>query len=135
MAEVKTVNPEALGKPLGQYSHMTRVKASELVFIAGQVSVDKGGNIVGAGDFDKQCMQTFANIETALKAVGAGWGNIAQFTTYMVRANDIPSFMKFRLREFPRMFGNAGYPPNTLLMINRLVNEQLLIEVQAIAAL
>jgi len=135
MAEVKTVNPEALGKPLGQYSHMTRVKASELIFIAGQVSVDKGGNIVGAGDFDKQCMQTFANIETALKAVGAGWGNIAQFTTYMVRAQDIPLFMKFRLREFPKMFGNSGYPPNTLLMINRLVNEQLLLEVQAIAAI
>ena len=40
MAEIKIVNPEALGKPLGQYSHLTRVKASEFIFIAGQVGVD-----------------------------------------------------------------------------------------------
>jgi hypothetical protein len=43
--------------------------------------------------------------------------------------------MKFRLREFPKMFPGGAYPPNTLLMIDRLVQEQLLIEVQPIAAL
>ena len=40
MADIKILNPDALGKPLGQYSHLTRVKASEFVFIAGQVGVD-----------------------------------------------------------------------------------------------
>ena len=135
MADIKTVNPEALGKPLGQYSNITRVKTSEFIFIAGQVAVDKGGNIIGAGDFDAQCVQTFGNIETALKSVGAGWNNIVQFTTYLVHSQDIPGFMKFRLREFPKMFGDRGYPPNTLLMIDRLVKESLLIEVQAVAAL
>ena len=58
-----------------------------------------------------------------------------QFTTYLVHAQDIPRFMKFRLREFPKRFGNSAYPPNTLLMIDRLVQEALLIEVQAVAAL
>jgi hypothetical protein len=43
--------------------------------------------------------------------------------------------MTYRLREFPRMFGNGVYPPNTLLMIDRLVQEPLLIEVQATAAI
>jgi len=43
--------------------------------------------------------------------------------------------MAFRTREFPRMFANGAYPPNTLLMIDRLVQEPLLIEVSAIAAL
>ena len=41
MADIKILNPDALGKPLGQYSHLTRVKASEFVFIAGQVGVSK----------------------------------------------------------------------------------------------
>jgi enamine deaminase RidA (YjgF/YER057c/UK114 family) len=134
MADVKIINPDALGKPLGQYSHMTRVKASEFLFIAGQVGVDKTGNVVGA-DFDAQCTQTFANIEAALKAAGAGWGNIVQFTTYLVHSQDIAKFMAWRLREFPKMFANGAYPPNTLLMIDRLVQEPLLIEVQAVAAL
>jgi len=135
MAEIKIVNPDALGEPLGQYSHLTRVKASEFVFIAGQVGVDKDGKVIGIDDFDAQCGQTFANIEAALKSVDAGWRNIVQFTTYLVHSQDIPKFMAFRLREFPKMFTNGAYPPNTLLMINRLVQEALLVEVQAVAAL
>jgi enamine deaminase RidA (YjgF/YER057c/UK114 family) len=133
MPDIKIVNPDALGKPLGQYSQLTRVKASEFVFIAGQVGVDKAGKVVG--DFDAQALQTFANIEAALQSVGAGWGNIVQFTTYLVHSQDIAKFMAFRLREFPKMFTNGVYPPNTLLMIDRLVQEALLIEVQAVAAL
>ena len=135
MAEIEILNPSALGKPLGQYSHMTRVKASEFLFIAGQVAVDAEGKLVGGDDFDAQCTQVFANIGAALKAGGAGWANVVQFTTYLVHSQDIPKFMKYRLREFPRMFANGAYPPNTLLMIDRLVQEHFLIEVQAVAAL
>ncbi len=43
--------------------------------------------------------------------------------------------MEFRLREFPKMFPNGHYPPNTLLMVDRLVKEQFLVEVQTIAAI
>jgi enamine deaminase RidA (YjgF/YER057c/UK114 family) len=100
MAEIKIGNVEALGKPLGQYSHLARVKASEFLFIA-----------------------------------GAGWGNVVQFTTYLVHSQDIPRFMQWRLREFPRLFPSGAYPPNTLLVIDRLVGEPYLIEVQAVAAL
>src|SRR3954447_21388767 len=135
MADIKIVNPDALGKPLGQYSHMTRVKASEYLFIAGQVAVDRDGKPVGVDDFDAQCVQTFANIEAALKSAGAGWSNVVEFTTYLVHSQDIAKFMKYRLREFPKMFANGAYPPNTLLMIDRLVVEPALIEVQAVAAL
>ena len=76
-----------------------------------------------------------SQIETALKSAGAGWANVAQFTTYLVHSQDIPKFMAWRLREFPRMFLGGKYPPNTLLIIDRLVGEQYLIEVQTIAAL
>jgi enamine deaminase RidA (YjgF/YER057c/UK114 family) len=134
MPDIKLLNPEALGKPLGQYSHMTRVKASEFLFIAGQVAV-KDGKLVGADDFDAQCVQTFANIEAALKSAGAGFANVVEFTTYMVHSQDIPKFMAYRLRAFPKMFPGGAYPPNTLLIIDRLVQEGFLIEVQTVAAL
>jgi enamine deaminase RidA (YjgF/YER057c/UK114 family) len=135
MVDIKILNPDTLGKPLGQYSQLTRVKASEFVFIAGQLAADKAGNIIGADDFDAQCAQVFANIETALKSVGGGWGNIVQFTTYLVHSQDFAKFMTYRLREFPKMFANGAYPPNTLLMVDRLVQEPFLVEVQAIAAI
>ena len=133
MPDIKIFNPDALGKPLGQYSQVTRVKASEFLFIAGQVGADKDGNC--PDDFEAQCAQTFANIEAALRSCEAGWNNVVEFTTYMVHSQDIPKFMQFRLREFPHMFQNGAYPPNTLLMIDRLVQERFLVEVQTIAAI
>ena len=60
---------------------------------------------------------------------------MVQFTTYLVHSQDIPPFMEYRLREFPKFFRNGAYPPNTLLMIDRLVKESLLFEVHTIAAL
>ncbi len=134
MAELTVFSPRELGTPLGQYSQITRVKAaSELIFIAGQVATNVTGEIVV--DFEAQCAQVFANIRTALASVGADWSNVAQFTTYLVHSQDIPKFMSYRMREFPKLFPSGAYPPNTLLMIDRLVQESLLIEVQTIAAL
>ena len=135
MSEISIVNPPTLGKPRGQYSQITRVKATELAFIAGQLSADRDGEIVGVDDFDAQCSQVFANVKAALDSMGAGWGNVAQFTTYLVHSQDIPKFMNFRLKNFPQFFPNGVYPPNTLLMIDRLVEEPFLVEVQTIAAL
>ncbi len=128
MAEIRIENVEALGKPLGQYSHMARVKgAKETLYIAGMLSP--------GDDFDAQCTGVFGQIETALRAAGAGWGSVAQFTTYLVHSQDIPKFMAWRLREFPKLFPDGKYPPNTLLVVDRLVQEHFLVEVQTIAAL
>lgn len=127
MADIRIYNVEALGKPLGQYSHVARVKASEQLYIAGMLA---------PGDsFDAQCSGVFAQIEKALQSAGAGWGSVVQFTTYLVHSQDIPKFMQWRQREFPRMFPDGRYPPNTLLVIDRLVQEQYLLEVQTVAAL
>jgi enamine deaminase RidA (YjgF/YER057c/UK114 family) len=135
MPEIKIFNPEALGKPLGPYGQVAKVKTSELLFIAGQVATGRDGNLIGGEDFDAQCTQTFANIETALAAANAGFGNVVQFTTYLIHSQDIAKFRAFRLREFPKLFPNGSYPPNTLLIVDRLVREEFLIEVQVIAAL
>lgn len=127
MAEIKIHNVDALGKPLGQYSHVTRVKAEEFLFIAGMLAPGDG--------FDAQCSGVFGQIAEALKSAGAGWQNVVQFTTYLVHSQDIPKFMQWRLREFPRMFPNGVYPPNTLLIVDRLVQEHFLVEVQTVAAI
>ncbi|HEV2430695.1 MAG TPA: RidA family protein [Burkholderiales bacterium] len=126
-SETRIYNVDALGKPLGQYSHVTRVAAREFLFVAGMLA---------PGDsFDEQCSGVFAQISEALKSAGASWQNIVQFTTYLVHSQDIPKFMQWRLREFPRMFPDGRYPPNTLLIVDRLVQEQFLVEVQTVAAL
>jgi enamine deaminase RidA (YjgF/YER057c/UK114 family) len=134
-AEIKIYNAPQLGTPLGAYSHVTRVRAQEYLFIAGMLSTDKAGSILGKGDFDAQAVQVFANVRAALESAGASWRNVVQFTTYLVDAKLIEGFMAYRRREFPGMFAGAPYPPNTLLIIDRLVREEFLIEVQTIAAI
>jgi enamine deaminase RidA (YjgF/YER057c/UK114 family) len=138
MSDIKILNPETLGKPLGQYSQLTRVKPWELLFIAGQVGVDNSGadkDGKAPADFDAQCALVFANIGAALASQGAGFANLVEFTTYLVHSQDIPAFMAYRTREFPKLFAGGAYPPNTLLIVDRLVQEQFLIEVSAVAAL
>jgi hypothetical protein len=35
-AEINIYNPEEFGPPLGQHTHMTRVRANEFLFVAGR---------------------------------------------------------------------------------------------------
>ena len=135
MADITSINPDALGKAPALYSHATRVKGGDLLFIAGQIARDGAGNLVRQDDFEAQCGQVFANIEAVLKSAGASWKNVVQFTTFIVHSQDIPKFRDFRVREFPKMFPAGQCPPNTLVVVDRLAEEALLIEVQTIAAL
>ena len=59
MGRPDMLQPEGLPAPLGQYSHVSRVRSEQLVFVAGQVAVDERGEIVGEGDFDAQVSQVF----------------------------------------------------------------------------
>jgi enamine deaminase RidA (YjgF/YER057c/UK114 family) len=126
-------NPSGLAKPLGAYSHIARARASEMVFIAGQLAVNEAGDIVGKGDFAAQMRQVFENLKRALESQGLNFANVAKFTTYLVHSQDIEAFMAVRKELFARIYPQGEYPPNTLLMIDRLVSEQFLIEVEAIA--
>jgi enamine deaminase RidA (YjgF/YER057c/UK114 family) len=81
-------NPEKLHRPVGPYCQVSRVKASEFIFIAGQTATDKDGKAVGAGDLEAQCKQVFANVEAALQSVGVGWGNVVHFTNYLINRED-----------------------------------------------
>jgi enamine deaminase RidA (YjgF/YER057c/UK114 family) len=130
---IRKTNPGTLPPPAGAYSHVARVAAGELLFIAGQVPVDRSGKVV-EGDFDAQCAQVFENLRAALQSEGADLQHVVQFTTYLVDSRDIPKLRKFRERTYPQFFPDGKYPPNTLLVIDRLVAEDMRLEIAAIAA-
>jgi enamine deaminase RidA (YjgF/YER057c/UK114 family) len=135
VADIKIFNPDGLAKPAGTYTHIAHAKTQNVVFIAGQVPMNAAGATVGKGDFEAQCAQVYANIHTALRAVGADWQNVVQFTSYLTRAEDAAAFRAYRGREFPKMFPGGAYPPNKLLIISRLADPDYLLEVQTVAAL
>jgi enamine deaminase RidA (YjgF/YER057c/UK114 family) len=132
---VNYVNPQSAGPAQGMYSHVARMTPGEIAFIAGQVAIDAKGIPLGVGDFAAQVPVVFDNLGKILKDLGADFECVVQFTTYITKADFIPAFMSARSAIFPKMFPGGKYPPNTLLVIDRLVKPEFLLEVEAIARL
>jgi len=123
--------PEGLGEPLGRYSHVG-IGNGDIVAIAGQVGMDQDGQLVGA-DLQSQLRQTYRNVGTALKAAGCDYVDILRMTTYLVSSDLIEDFMNARATVFAEIFPSGEYPPNTLVIVSRLVEPDLLIEVETLA--
>ena len=128
---VTYINPPSAPPVQGMYSHVAR--AGDLAFIAGQVAIDAKGNPVGVGDVAAQTNQVFENLGKLLKDLGADFESVVQFTTFLTKADSIPAFMSARAAVFPKLFPGGKYPPNTLLVIDRLVKPEFMIEIEAIA--
>ena len=130
------VQPEGLRKPGGPFSTVMRVKASELVFIAGMTSGrDEAGEIIGKDDVAVQLKETYRKIGLALESVGATFENVVQFTVFLVKGVKPADFSKARMEIFPSLYPKGDYPPSTLLVIEALAGEGPLLEIEAIAAL
>jgi enamine deaminase RidA (YjgF/YER057c/UK114 family) len=126
---VELINPQDLPKPRS-YHQVAVATGSRLVFVAGQVSEDVEGNLIGAGDFALQARTAFANIGRALAAAGARPDQVARITIYVVahRPELLPQISDARIA----VFGDHR-PADTLLGVETLAEPGYLIEVEAIA--
>jgi enamine deaminase RidA (YjgF/YER057c/UK114 family) len=132
---VTYIDPPGTAPAQGLYSHVGKPAGGGLVFIAGQLSVDTEGRIVGENDFAAQFDQVFKNLGDVLAGLGADFNHVVKFSTFFVHSQDIPTFMAKRQALFPTIFSGDKYPPNTILVVDRLVKEPFLLEVEAVAYL
>ena len=114
--------------PTKGYSHAA--KAGNTVYIAGQISQDPSGVLVGRGDMEAQARQVYTNLKNILEEAGGGLGNIVKMTTYLTHFASIETYRTVR-----NGFFNEPMPPNTLVIIESLANPDFYIEVEAIAVL
>jgi len=121
------MNPPALSTPTG-YTHVVQVHGGRTVYIAGQVALDQSGNIVGKGNFAAQTTQIFENLKSALAAAGATFDNLVKVTTFVTDLSQMQTLRSIRAQYYGK---NA--PASTLVQITRLANDDLLIEIEAIA--
>src|SRR5262245_3991965 len=128
---MRAINSEDLGPTLGMYSHGMVAPGGDIVVVAGQVGIDPAGR-VGA-DVGAQTKLAYANIERVLRAAGCSMANVVRFQTFLVRASDIDGFMRARRDVFPVYYPEEVYPPNTILVVSRLVQPELLVEIEAMA--
>jgi len=128
----KFVNPPGL-KPLGMYSQVTVATGGSVAFISGQVAVDVQGKIVGAGDIQAQAVQVFENLKSALGGIGATFEDVIKFTIYIVELN--PERRKAVMEVRGRYISHRNPPAATMIGVDQLVEPELLVEIEAVAAL
>jgi 2-iminobutanoate/2-iminopropanoate deaminase len=126
---IERLDPSNVHAPLGGYCHMIKVPAgSELVFVAGQVGVDREGG-VGEG-VRAQTRQALANLEACLAAHGLTVRDVVRLTVYLTDRAYIAD-----MREERRaVFGSSELPTSTLLIVSGLATPELLVEIDAVAA-
>jgi enamine deaminase RidA (YjgF/YER057c/UK114 family) len=131
MTEKQFFNPSNLHRPRG-YTHAVAVEGHRIVFIAGQVAFDKDGNLVGKGDLRAQTDQALQNLVAALAAAGATPADVVKVNTYVVnyKTADYPIIREARAR----IFDLENPPASTLIGVQALAVDDLLIEIEAIAA-
>ena len=129
---IRVLVPKELGKPLGMYSHGVVAPAGELVVVAGQVGMDRAGKLAGDGVV-AQTKQALENVRAVLAAAGCGMKDVIRLQTFLTGAEYIEGFMQARREVFPRYYPDGAYPPNTLLVVSRLVRPELLVEIEAMA--
>ena len=126
-------SPATLPPPTG-YSHVAKVNKGTLVYIAGQVSADAAGKLVGEGDFEAQVEQVFKNLKLALEAAGATMADIVKLNTYLVAEvsqDDLPKMRAIR----DRYLNKEKPPASTLVVVSRLARPGWLIEIEVVAAI
>jgi enamine deaminase RidA (YjgF/YER057c/UK114 family) len=132
--EKQYVNPKELGAAPKFYSHAVSLSGqAKLIYVSGQVSWGPDGKIVGAGDMRAQCEQVFKNLTNVLRAAGVGWGDIIKMNSYMVNLNaeNVAAF-----REMRASYLKPGQmPASTLVGVTSLVQPELLLEVEVVAAI
>ena len=129
---IERFNPSGLSKPTG-YSHVAVVSAGRQVHVSGQVALNAQGQVVGTGDVAAQAEQVYANLLAALGAAGAKLSNVFKMVTYVVDLTPDKVLAVRAVRN--RHFGDGPYPASTMVGVTALVNPDLLIEVEVIAAL
>lgn len=128
----KFINPPGL-KPLGMYTQVTVAQGGSVAFISGQVSVDASGKVVGAGNMEAQAVQVFENIKAALTAAGATFENVIKLNIYIVGFSQERRKAVMDVRG--RYISHDNPPAATMIGVDQLVEPELLLEIEAVAAI
>lgn len=130
---ITLVNPAGLPE-IPAYRQVSIATGSKLVFVAGQVSWDADGVLVGEGDLAAQVEQCYLNVGTALAEAGATFDDVAKMTVYVVdwTPDKLALFLEGVDRAAAKL-GGTPVPPGTLIGVAALDVPEHLVEVEATA--
>lgn len=132
---VELVHPEGVNR-VDVHHQVADTRGSRTVYLAGQVSWDTEGNLVGGADVAAQAERCYLNIAAALDAVGATAADLAKVTVYIVGLDEARAaqFVVGRDRAGAAL-GVEFQQPSTWIGVTALAAPGYLVEVDAVAVL
>jgi len=127
-APIRFINPEGLVRPAA-YTQLVEVAgASRMLYVSGQLGTTSDGKLAGA-DFRAQAEQVFANLKTALAAVGASFADVVKVSSFLADIAHLPILREVRARHLDA----AALPASTTIAVSGFALPGALLEVEAVA--
>jgi 2-iminobutanoate/2-iminopropanoate deaminase len=130
-AQIRFLNPATLSKPRN-YSQVVEMTApGRMVWIAGQLALDRTGNLVGAGNFSAQATQVFENLKAALTAANADFSHVVKLNNYLTDIAHLPLLRDVR----DKYLKDDALPASTSVQVTAFARPDALLEIEAVAVL
>jgi len=125
---VDSFNPQSVWKPFGAFSMGVIQGEGQIIYLKGQIALDRDGRVVGKDDMAAQTRKTLENIQNVLATVGGVMGDIFSLTQFVT---DMEQFMK--TGDIRREFFQEPFPVTTTVQVVCLYDPDLLVEITAMA--
>ena len=124
----KNYDSDTKWEPLIGYSRAVRIGAT--IHVSGTTATDDKGDVVGPGDPYAQTTQAINNMQEALNGLGAELRDVVRTRVYLVNIADWPEVGRAHAEAFADI-----KPATTMLEVRRLVDPEMLVEIEADAVL
>jgi 2-iminobutanoate/2-iminopropanoate deaminase len=125
------VNSAELSVPSGHFSQAIAVEGpSRLLFISGMTARLPDGSVTGVGDIEAQTRKVCENLQTVLETAGGTLGDVVRVDVYVRNVEHFDQIHAVR-----RSYFSDPPPASTMLEVSKMVHPDMLIEINAIAAL
>ena len=128
--DMERINPAGLARPSG-FSHAVSAPAGRLVFLAGQLGMDRDGRLVPGGVV-AQFEQALGNLLAALAAAGGQPSDLASLTIYLTDVAEYQARAK-EIGAVWRRLAGPDYPAMAGVGVTRLWFPDAMVELQGIA--